>query len=272
MCIRDSELGEERPAVTLSDGATVPAYIRMGIGPNQWPAYPEKFRESMSVYFAACCDVATDIMRALSEALGLQPGELEARFCADGAHARYKPACYRPVAEALDTAGVNVESKSLGLGAHKDFGFLSLLLQNDVGGLEVQRADDGVWIEVPPIPGTLVVNLGEMAELLSAGLFVASTHRVRPPVGQCRVSIPVFFNPSLTAVVRPVVERLTGAGRRRQMDGTADNRIIAKYGQNWVKGFARSQPAWFQRHMPDVFAVQQQLQPTAVKRQVRSRL
>eukprot|EP00656_Telonema_subtile_P015667 TRINITY_DN18240_c0_g1_i5.p1 TRINITY_DN18240_c0_g1~~TRINITY_DN18240_c0_g1_i5.p1 ORF type:complete len:150 (-),score=23.77 TRINITY_DN18240_c0_g1_i5:19-468(-) len=119
----------------------------MGIGPNQWPAYPEKFRESMSVYFAACCDVATDIMRALSEALGLQPGELEARFCADGAHARYKPACYRPVAEALDTAGVNVESKSLGLGAHKDFGFLSLLLQNDVGGLEVQRADDGVWIE-----------------------------------------------------------------------------------------------------------------------------
>ena len=49
------------------------------------------------------------------------------------------------------------------------------------------------------------------------------------------------------------------------MDGTADNRIVPVYGENWVKGFARSQPAWFQRHLPDVYEEQQRLQPVSVR-------
>ena len=286
------ELGDERAPVAREGAA---AYERMGIGPNQWPAQPPGFRDAMLRYFEAACAVGEEVMGAVSEALELPPGELARRFCAEGAHTRYKPACYRSSSWA-SAEGVGVEAQSQGLGAHKDFGFLSLLLQNELGGLEVQRASDGVWIAVschdiagiwvaffsrcqrhrcrqaPPIPGTLVVNLGEMAELVSGGALVASTHRVLPPSGSApRISIPVFFNPSLSAVVTPVElsESLQACVEARRdavaMDGTADNRIVPVYGENWVKGFARSQPAWFQRHLPDVYAEQQRLQPVSVR-------
>ena len=117
-----------------------------------------------------------------------------------------------------------------------------------------------------------MVNLGEMAELVSGGAFVASTHRVLPPSGSApRISIPVFYNPSLSAVVTPVElsESLQACVEARRdavaMDGTSDNRIVPVYGENWVKGFARSQPAWFQRHLPDVYEEQQRLQPVSVR-------
>ena len=282
------ELGDERPApVAASSGGRaepeqLPPYMRMGIGPNQWPRDPPQFEAAMSEYFRACRVVADEVMMGLSVALQLDPEELARRFCPAplGAHVRYKPACYRSRAYA-GRANVEVEDLSQGLGPHKDFGFLSLLLQNEVPGLQVQRASDGVWLSAPPVPGMLVVNLGEMAELVSDGAFVASTHRVLPPApgGAARVSIPVFYNPSLDSIVSPVSlsEKLRKLARRRgdsgvvQMDGTADNQIVPSYGDNWVKGFARSQPAWFARHLPDVLARQRELQPTAVGRVVTSK-
>ena len=273
------ELGEERAAPVSTD-EPLPAYIRMGIGPNQWPAEPPQFQPAMEEYFSACREVAEEVMMGVSAALDLAPEELADRYCAAplGAHARYKPACYRSRAYA-DGAKVDAEELSQGLGPHKDFGFLSLLLQNEVPGLQVQRASDGVWLSAPPVPGTLVVNLGEMAELVSGRALVASTHRVLPPPAgsPARVSIPVFYNPSLDSVVSPVEElspflrklaALRDAPETVQMDGTADNQIVPSYGDNWVKGFSRSQPAWFARHLPDVFARQRELQPTAVGRVV----
>ena len=282
------ELGDERsaPVAASSGGRTepeqLPPYMRMGIGPNQWPRDPPQFEAAMSEYFRACRAVADEVMRGLSVALQLDPEELARRFCPAplGAHVRYKPACYRSRAYA-GRADVQAEDLSQGLGPHKDFGFLSLLLQNEVPGLQVQRASDGVWLSAPPVPGMLVVNLGEMAELVSDGAFVASTHRVLPPApsGAARVSIPVFYNPSLDSIVSPVPlsAQLRKLARRRgdsgvvQMDGTADNQIVPSYGDNWVKGFARSQPAWFARHLPDVLARQRELQPTAVGRVITSK-
>jgi isopenicillin N synthase-like dioxygenase len=269
------ELGEEREALD-SGPLAARSYVRMGIGPNQWPAEPPQFASALSAYFERCRGVAADVMGGVSAALALPPDELAQRFCPAplGAHARYKPACYRSAAEAED-AGVGdlMAPESKGLGAHKDFGFLSLLLQNEVGGLEVQRASDGIWLQAPPIDGTLVVNLGEMAELVSGGAFVASTHRVLPPPGDVpRVSIPVFYNPSLDSVVdavelTPELQALADARRRAgiTMDGTDDNRVEKVYGENWVKGFARSQPRWFKQHLPDVFEREAALQRTSIR-------
>ena len=275
------ELGDELVASTSgrAESEPLPPYLRMGIGPNQWPRAPPQFKTAMTEYFTACRAVADEVMMGVSAALDLAPEELARTYCPAplGAHVRYKPACYRSRAYA-GGANVRVEDLSQGLGPHKDFGFLSLLLQNEVPGLQVQRASDGVWLSAPPIEGTLVVNLGEMAELVSDGAFVASTHRVLPPPpgGCARVSIPVFYNPSLDSAVSPVklsarlrkFADLRGASDAVQMDGTSDNKIVPSYGDNWVKGFARSQPAWFARHLPDVFARQQELQPTAVGRVV----
>ena len=268
------ELGEEEAATPLGD-EDLPAYMRMGIGPNQWPAELPQFEPVVMDYFGQCKGLAAKVMEAVSTALELPPTQLAESYTRAplGAHVRFKPACYRSRAYAA-TADVGTEEQSQGLGAHTDFGFLSLLLQNEVAGLEVQRASDGAWLAAPPMDGTLVVNLGEMAELVSGGALVASTHRVLPPPpgSPARVSIPVFFNPSLDSVVEPVglsasLQALADARKEPgavQMDGTDDNQIVSVYGDNWVKGFSRSQPAWFARHLPDVYARQQELQPTSV--------
>ena len=122
---------------------------------------------------------------------------------------------------------------SVGVGAHTDSGFLTLLLQNDVGGLQVQPSD-GRWVDVPPAgAGVLVCNLGEVAELASAGYLKATPHRVLSS-GRARVSVPFFYNPRLEAVVRPLAlpaelewEREEGERWRNPA-----NELIAEYGAN----------------------------------------
>ena len=84
--------------------------------------------------------------------------------------------------------------------------------------------------------------------------------------------IPVFYNPSLDSVVEaveltPELQALADARRRAgiTMDGTDDNRVEKVYGENWVKGFARSQPRWFKQHLPDVFEREAALQRTSIR-------
>ena len=95
---------------------------------------------------------------------------------------------------------------SFGVGAHTDSGYLSILLQDDVGGLQVQNGE-GEWIEAPPLPGCMVVNLGEMLQLCTGGYYLATPHRVvsRPSSeNKDRISVPYFWNPRLDAVISPI--------------------------------------------------------------------
>lgn len=83
------------------------------------------------------------------------------------------------------------------MGAHKDYGFLTLLLQDEVGGLQV-RSGDG-YLDVPPLPGAFVVNLGELLEIATDGYLSATDHRVVSPPGAVeRFSVPFFYNPGWT--------------------------------------------------------------------------
>jgi isopenicillin N synthase-like dioxygenase len=90
-----------------------------------------------------------------------------------------------------------------GVAEHTDYGLLTLLAQDHHGGLEV-RGPDG-WIDVPPEPGALVVNLGDMLDRMTGGRYRSTPHRVRPTVGaEDRLSFPFFFDPSWDAEVRPL--------------------------------------------------------------------
>ena len=81
---------------------------------------------------------------------------------------------------------------------------LTILRQDDVGGLEVQD-EDGKWIPAPPIPGTFVINLGDMLEVWTNGSYKATTHRVRKSKSRRdRISIAYFFNPQPDCVVSPL--------------------------------------------------------------------
>ena len=133
-----------------------------------------------------------------------------------------------------------------GVGAHKDYGFLTLLLQDRVGGLQVQR-EDGLFHDVPPIPGAFVVNLGELLEVATDGYLVATNHRVVSPAGATeRFSVPFFYNPRLDARVEPLPFPYASAAPGRDDDPA--NPLFAEYGRNELKGKLRAHPLVAARH------------------------
>jgi len=169
------ELGPEHPHVR--DG--VPNY-----GPNLWPAELPGFREQIEAYQAEVIRIGTHLMGCLAASLDLDPG-----YFAEGLR---DPQCgmrllhYPP--QPADTA-----FNRLGAGAHSDWGSITILLQDDMAGLEVLNADDA-WILATPIRGTFVINIGQMMERFSAGLYRANLHRVRNNAAdRARHSVAVFF-------------------------------------------------------------------------------
>jgi isopenicillin N synthase-like dioxygenase len=102
-----------------------------------------------------------------------------------------------------------------GVGEHTDYGFLTLLYQDDAGGLQVKYSDQ--WIDVPYLPDSFVVNIGDMLERLTAGRYVSALHRVINQSGRARISMPFFFDPRFEAVLEPI----PGAGPDRERQGLA---------------------------------------------------
>ena len=95
---------------------------------------------------------------------------------------------------------------------HTDPGILTLLVQDAVGGLQTESLEDG-WIDVPPVPGTIVVNLGDAMQVWTNDAYRAAIHRVTPRRGQPRYSTPYFYNPQSDAWLEPL-EGLTEAAPR----------------------------------------------------------
>jgi isopenicillin N synthase-like dioxygenase len=92
---------------------------------------------------------------------------------------------------------------AVGVGPHRDTGFLTFVLQDDTGGLQIERA--GRFVDVPCLTGSFVVNLGEMLQLVSRGYLQATVHRVTaPPLGEERISAAFFYNPKFEAHLHPV--------------------------------------------------------------------
>jgi isopenicillin N synthase-like dioxygenase len=88
------------------------------------------------------------------------------------------------------------------VGEHTDYGMLTILLQDEAGGLEVKSRSR--WIPAPPVPGSFVCNLGDMLDRMTGGLFRSTPHRVRNPALRDRLSFPFFFDPNFFARVRPI--------------------------------------------------------------------
>ncbi|EAQ01442.1 probable oxidoreductase [Pseudooceanicola batsensis HTCC2597] len=167
--------------------AELPVYA-----PNLWPDVPG-FRDTVQGYYSAACAIAMDLLRAIADAIGEDAGYFDDRFDRPMALLRgnYYPA--RP-----DWAG----EKDFGIGAHTDYGCLTLLASDGVPGLEVQGRD-GAWTPVEAAPGEFVINFGEMLEMWTGGQVRATPHRVRGTSDE-RISIPLFFNPNHDTNVAPL--------------------------------------------------------------------
>jgi isopenicillin N synthase-like dioxygenase len=92
-------------------------------------------------------------------------------------------------------------AENWGVGEHTDYGLLTLLAQDDNGGLEVKTPEG--WIDAPPIPGALVCNIGDMLDRLTGGAYKSTPHRVKNTSGRSRLSFPFFFDPGFEARIVP---------------------------------------------------------------------
>ena len=158
-------------------------------GPNQWPDGLPGWRQTMQDYYDALAGLGREIMHAFALALEL-PEDYFDRWL-DGPMATLGPLHYPPQTGAITEA-------RLGAGAHTDFGCLTILAQDPVGGLQVRNVA-GSWIDAPYIEDSFVVNIGDMMERWSNGVFSSTHHRVINASGKDRYSLPFFYDPCFDA-------------------------------------------------------------------------
>lgn len=166
-----------------------------GFGHNQWPQNLPGFREQNLAYWEAMAALGDRLLSLLALSLEL-PADWFAPFF-DMPSATLRLVKYPP-------QPANAARNQIGAGAHTDWGGITLLAQDDVGGLEVRNAA-GTWIAAPPVPGTFVINLGDLMARWTNGLYNSNMHRVRNnDAGRDRYSIPFFYSPRPDAVIEPL--------------------------------------------------------------------
>lgn len=208
-------------------------------GPNQWPdeALPQ-LKPLLLAYQAEVTRVGIDVLKAIAVALG-QSEDIFARI--------YEPSPSQ-LLKIIHYPGRDATGSDQGVGAHKDGGFVTVLLQDTVPGLRV-RTEDGEWIEAPPVPGSFVINTGELLELATNGFVRADVHDViAPPANIDRYSVAFFLGARYDATI-PVIE-LPAELRRKERGITADplNPIFREVGINHLKSRLRSHPDVAQVH------------------------
>ncbi|MGW0995200.1 isopenicillin N synthase family dioxygenase [Streptomyces sp. NPDC002520] len=227
------DIGAERPAHT--PGPHEPPYWWLE-GPNQWPTALPELRTAALAWIDRLSGVAQRLLHELLTAIGAPADFYDPIF---GPHAH-------PHLKLVRYPGSAGDGTDQGVGAHKDYGFLTLLLQDTVGGLQVHR-EDGLFHDVPPLDGAFVVNLGELLEVATNGYLVATNHRVVSPPGATeRFSVPFFYNPRLDAKVSPLP--FPHAGTAPGVTTDPANPLFAEYGYNELKGKLRAHPLVAERH------------------------
>lgn len=233
------DIGAERPARAPGEGE--PAYWWLE-GPNQWPAALPELRTVALDWMDRLAAVAHRLLHELLASIGAPEDFYDEAF-AGHPHLHLKMVRY---------PGRAPDGRDQGVGAHKDYGFLTLLLQDDIGGLQVQRAD-GRFHDVPPLPDAFVVNLGELLEVATEGYLKATHHRVvSPPGARERFSVPFFYNPRLDARIAPLP--FAHADRAPGVTRDPANPLFAEYGRNELKGWLRAHPEVARRHHPGLVA------------------
>ncbi len=211
-------IGEE-----IGDGD--PRLGRFNQGPNQWPMDLPGFRPTMAAYFAALSTVGETLMRGLALSLALP----EDTF-ADFAHqplATLRLLHYPPSRPEVPD--------EMGAGAHTDFGGLTILLQDAVGGLQVRDLDHGGWIEAPPLAGAFVVNLGDMIARWTNDRYRSTLHRVLNRSGCERFSVPFFFTGAPDHEVRCIPTCLAAGEQPRYPPTTVEAHLQAMYARTYAE-------------------------------------
>ena len=236
------DIGSEAPALPRNKG--LPGWSRLQ-GPNQWPSALPELKPLLLEWQDELTRLSTRLLQAF--AIVLEQGEdvFESIYSGTPNH----------LIKIIRYPGRDATGSEQGVGAHKDSGFLTLLLQERQKGLEVEGGD-GRWIEAEPRAGTFVVNVGELLEMATDGYLKATVHRVvTPPAGADRLSVAFFLGAPFDAEI-PVLDlaphlKAEAGGVTRD----PNNPLFRNSGQNALKSRLRSHPDVAQRHHADLLAV-----------------
>ncbi len=191
-------------------------------GPNQWPDLPG-WRDTMQACYAACEGLSRQLICAFALSLDLREDYFDRWLSAP--MATLSPLRYPPATDPDQTA--------LGASAHTDFGCLTLLVQQDVAGLEILDKS-GLWQSVPLRENALVVNIGDMLARWTNNLYASTRHRVVNRSGRIRHSMAFFFDPDAAADLSPLPGCLMAGATPHYENATCMSHLLQKIDESFA--------------------------------------
>jgi isopenicillin N synthase-like dioxygenase len=237
------DIGPEHEPVDA--GPDDPVWLRVR-GPNQWPDSVPEMQPTVTGWMTEMGRVGAGVLRAIALGLGQQADHF------DTAMQPHPEVLVKIIRYPAQEHGSDRPVSDQGVGLHNDSGLLSFILQDDVGGLQVQIGDE--LVDATPMPGALVLNIGEMLQVATDGYLRATKHRVvSPPADRQRISIAYFHNPAMETTFEqiPLPAHLAAQTRGAANDRPGDT-IFSNYGDNWLKFRVRSHPDVAAIHHPDL--------------------
>jgi isopenicillin N synthase-like dioxygenase len=165
-------------------------------GPNLFPSDMPDLREAVLAYMAAVTRLGHALMEGMALSLGLEPSYFADRYTGDPL------TLFRIFNYPGDPTAPGDEPR-WGVGEHTDYGLLTILKQDETGGLQVKS--QGGWIPAPPIANAFLCNIGDMLDRMTAGQYRSTPHRVQNVTRRDRLSFPFFFDPNFDARIEPIV-------------------------------------------------------------------
>ena len=225
-----AELPPDHPLVT--DGTPLH-------GPNLFPENLPAFRSVVLTYLDEMTRLGQTLMSGIALSLGLDGSYFFDRYTADPL-VLFRIFNYPPE----PTAGS--PEPSWGVGEHTDYGLLTILKQDEVGGLEVKS--QGQWIPAPPIPDSFICNIGDMLDRMTAGEYRSTPHRVHNVATRDRLSFPFFFDPNWQARIEPIAlsgDRASAGNREERWDQANVHEFDGTYGEYVLAKVAKVFPHLF---------------------------
>lgn len=201
--------------------------VRAGVplhGPNLFPAAIPELREAVLAYMDAMTRLGHTVVAAIALSLGLERTYFADRYTRDPL------ILFRIFNYPGDPTAAEGEPR-WGVGEHTDYGLLTILKQDDTGGLQVKSR--GLWIAAPPVPGAFLCNIGDMLDRMTGGRYRSTPHRVQNVTRRDRLSFPFFFDPNFDVEIRPIelpVAALVASDREERWDGASVHEFRGTYG------------------------------------------